>query len=621
MKKQKEKLELVDLLKRDLPRFFNIDEEDEVLFGVFLNNHSDASLTHDDIARNHLIITLSKNRRLWKWIDKVYEQKRYDYYKSYKETFFNDTPLKEVYSTKTKEYINKLAGIDKWCRDNNTEEPLLKIIQKEHNKLYSRFKVGIKEFNLDQFLSKRLQEVEKRSKSASNIFLDKCNQVEESVIISLYLATVYGVEVKGFLWEKIMDTYLRDLFVSLKTQMGAENILEGTDRKDITKAIENILDIEYSAIKFCADLNEFYDLILFEESEKAKKTASIMSATPLSIPSMDDISKRLNEVLSGGDPSMLGKEAIASTILDEGARMFAEKIGCSEVSNMVNTLFSCSKTIGIDKDVLVDIPIDTNIIESALLIVTDCEIEYYANNKKKVDNNLKLKFLSTITIMSLLEKYKHVVPHDFSQEDEAYILEIENLNEQLNEKDNEIKVLKEKLANLEKSKEEQVQGLLDDLDLSNNNVNRLKKELEDSKENEQEFLAMKEYIYRNAMTDDEIAITMEMDELSIEEKIKYINERKVAIFGGHPNWVNKLKKLIPDAMYLDTNAMSSRRFNRLDKYDLLVICNLFISHGLAWKVSEAIKNVKSKKVVIIDDINTDLIINKIYDAIKLHENN
>ena len=51
----------------------------------------------------------------------------------------------------------------------------------------------------------------------------------------------------------------------------------------------------------------------------------------------------------------------------------------------------------------------------------------------------------------------------------------------------------------------------------------------------------------------------------------------------------------------------------------LVICNLFISHGLSWKVSEAIKNVKSKKVIIIDDINTDLIINNIYNAIRQYE--
>lgn len=623
MKKREKDKELVELIKRDLPRFFNIDFSDtnEISKLNMLSRYRNSHTTlYNDAERNHLIITLSKNRRLWKWIDKVYDIKKYEYYKCYKETFFSDTPLKEVYSTKTKEYINKLAGIDKWCRDNNTEEPLLKIIQKEHNKLYSRFKVGIKEFNLDIFLAKKLQEIEKQDKNTTRVCLEKHNQVEEIIIITMYLAAVYNVEISGFLWKKIMDTYMEELFSGIRTKMSGEEILNIINKKDISLLVDKILEVNYIKIKNCKSLDEFYDLIILEQTEKVRKTASIMCNAPLDVSSIDDISQKIiGNILSGEAPCIFDKELIANTILEETSNLIAGKVSHTGISHMVNLFFNSAKTIGLDKEVLMDIPINTNIIETALLVVTECKIEEYANNEKKIDNTLKLETLALITTMALLESYKSIKPHYFSQEEESQIVEIENLNKQLDEKDIEINRLKSRIENIEKSKNSQIKDLLDDLDLSKKKIKRLEKEVDDSQKDQQEFLAMKEYIYRNAMNEDEIALSMEIGELSIKEKINYINERKIAIFGGHPNWVNKLKKIIPDAMYIDTNACSSRRFNRLDRYDLLVICNLFISHGLSWKVSEAIKNVKSKKVVIIDDINTDLIINNMYDAIKLYE--
>ena len=139
---------ILKAIKKDLVRFFCIDSEDVSIKDVLEHMVLDLE---GDMERNHMVLVLAKNRKSWKWIDKIYEARKHEYYRCYKDTFFSTTLLKEVYSTKTKEYINKMAGIDKWCRENNTEEPILKIIQKEHNKLYSRFKVGIKEFDLDRF--------------------------------------------------------------------------------------------------------------------------------------------------------------------------------------------------------------------------------------------------------------------------------------------------------------------------------------------------------------------------------------------------------------------------------------------------------------------------------------
>lgn len=613
-KNNKEKL-FLDLVDRDLPRFFELDEN--------ITNKSKEKRVFNDKERNHLILVLAQNRNLWKWIDKIYSENKYEYYKAYKDTFFYDTPLKNGYSTKTKEYINKLAGIDNWCRINKTEEPLLKIIQKEHKKLYSRFKLNLDEFNLDGFISKALSEIDKKYKHASKVYLEKHNKVEEIIAVTLYLATVYQVHLEGFLWRRIMDTYVEDMFTGLKTKISANEILKEVDKKEMEKNIEHFLEFDYKLLKDCKTLNDLYNIIMLEQTEKARKTASIMCNDSFEVASITEVSKMLIEnILAGEDsPYLLDKEVITDMFLEESTKAMHDKVANTEFSKYLNYLYASLKAVGLEKEVLFDMPIDIEMVESAILVVTSCELEKYATDKRKVTNELRLKFLITLTNMALLENYKSILPDYFGKEDEHNILEIEKLNNEISEKDIEIARLKQKISDLEKTKEKQIESILEDLDKSNKIINRLTQELEESKENQEEFIAMKEYIYRSSIDESEIAMTLELDEVTIEDKINYINERKIAVFGGHPNWVNKLKKLIPNAMYIDTNAMSSRRFNRLDKYDLLVICNLFISHGLAWKVSEAIKNVKSKKVVIIDDINTDLIIGKMYDSIKSYEEN
>lgn len=607
---------ILKAIKKDLVRFFCIDSEDDSIKDVLEHMVLDLE---GDMERNHMVLVLAKNRKSWKWIDKIYEARKHEYYRCYKDTFFSTTLLKEVYSTKTKEYINKMAGIDKWCRENNTEEPILKIIQKEHNKLYSRFKVGIKEFDLDRFIAKRLKDMEKEIKDKSQMLLDKHNQLEETITIALYLAHIYDVEITGFLWKKVISGYRDDLFSGLRAKIASKMFLDELGKDKIKELVKNILEVDYDKLKDCHNLDDFYNLITLEQSLIARKTSSIMCNMELD-PSIVDIDKAvMDTILSGKLPSMFDPEELASKIVDQSSKEYVSKINNTAMSNMIALLTNTSRNIGLDSEALIDIPLNMDIIEASILVCFEDKIDEYLNNQIKVDNTFRFKVLSAITIMSLFESYKSTTPHSFGQEEESNFLEIEELNKEIEEKDKEIALLRAKIDSLAKSKNQQIKEILDELDLSKKNIKRLKKEVDIAKENQVEFIAMKEYIYSNSISENEIAMTLDDSDVSIDDKVNYLNDKKIAIFGGHPNWVNKLKKILPDARYIDTNACSSRKFNRLDKYDLLVICNLFISHGLSWKVSEAIKNVKSKKVIIIDDINTDLIINNIYNAIRQYE--
>ena len=601
-------------LREDWSNFFEDSNEESLL----LEYRQDGTILNErDKERNHLIIALAKNRNLWKWIDKTYSIRKHEYYIAYKNSFFANTPLKEVFSIHTKEYINKLAGIAYWCKNNNTEEPLLKIIQKEHNKIYSRFKVGIKEIDIDRVIAERLSKIEKETKDESELLLEKNTQLEELITVMLFLAKTYDVELDGFIWKKLYAGYLSSLFSGIGGYFGIKQSIEECDKSELTKLTEDILEIDYKKIKKCKNLHELYNLLTVEQSRLARESSIIMGMNPVMHESMDMIKEKVMKVVMSKDNKYVQTEDLMDEILERSAKEYCENIPTRDLGLLVSYFSLLPRVSGMEKEVLLDMPINMDMIFAAILYTVEDEYDSYVYRSKKITNKLRLQSLTSITIMAMFEHNKNLKLTALDNEEEIAV-EVQKLASDIKEKDEEIAKLKEKIEEINKARKKEMNEVLNELELSKKNVKRLKKELEDSKENQTEFIALREYVYRNTLSESEIAVTFE-DSIPLEEKINYLNERKVAIFGGHPNWVNKLKKILPNAKYIDTNAFSSRKFTRLDKYDLLVICNLFISHGLYWKVSEAIKNVKSKKVVIIDDINTDIIINNLYDAMKEYE--
>lgn len=594
--------------------FYDSKQEDDSI----LDYGQNGEIINDiDRERNHLIIALAKNRNTWKWIDKIYSLRKHEYYISYKNSFFSNTPLKEVFSLHTKEYINKLAGIAYWCKENNTEEPLLKIIQKEHNKIYSRFKVGIKEIDVDKVVAERLDKVKKQTKDDSELLLEKNTQLDELITVILFLCKVYDVETEGFLWRNLYTGYISNAFTGITGYLSAKKIIDSHQKSELINLTEKIFETKYKKIKKCKNLYELYNLLLVEQNHLSRKTSVIMNATPDIADSLNGIKEKIIDMVMLEGNAFTSAEDILEKILDDSATKYAESIPTRDFGLITSFFSVLPRVTGLEKEIFLDMPVNIDMIWKSIVYTLEKDYDKYVDEKKQITINTRLQVLASTTILSMLEYHKDLELKTLDSEDEM-VVEIENLKNELKNKDEEIAKLKEKIEEINKNKKAQMNEVLNELDLSKKNIKRLKKEVEDAKKDHVEYLALKEYAYKKNLSESEIALTLN-DEVSIDEKIKYLNDRQIAIFGGHPNWVNKLKKLLPDAKYIDTNAFSSRKFNRLDKYDLLVVCNLYISHGLFYKVGEAIKNVKSKKVIIIDDINTDLIINNLYNTIKEYE--
>jgi hypothetical protein len=627
-KANKDLKEKLDRYTRDYVRFSSLLELDEKNIGI--DGSTPINLSRDffqDKERNNLILVLAQKRNAWKFIDKVYQENKYEYHKAYTETFFATSIIKNAYSLETKEYINKLAGIDAWCRLNNTEEPMLKIIQKLYNKIYSQFKSGIKTFNVDKQVYSNIQlneKMNKKNQSNSNNLVEIAQSVE-IIIVSKYLAGVFDVEIDGFLWKNYMEGYLDMVFFGVDAMLDSYATDEEITDEVLDKACGKIFDISFKEIKKCHNLDEFVKLISNNQVTKVQKTASIMGNpfADLSDASKDAlIMEKLSEKALENN-NVLTKDNISEVL----ASMTADSVktfGPTDIYKETMSLVWLFKINGLEEDVMQSLPINRHIISTAITTMSEKYnlLKFKDLEKFNPTQEERIRVMSLITIFSLLEKYKTQTPSVFSKESESVMLELDTLNAKIKEKDERIKILEQKILEMENSNKLRVNDVLAELNLKNSKIEKLEKELSLAKSNEKEFNAIKELVYRNSVSGNEIAIAIEEETITIEDKTDYLNNKKIMVLGGHPNWVNKLKRRLPNARYIDVEGYASQKFTRLDKYDLLVICTNYIDHGLIYKLGEAIKNVESKKVVMVDNINTDIVLDEIYtSAIEYEENN
>lgn len=202
---------------------------------------------------------------------------------------------------------------------------------------------------------------------------------------------------------------------------------------------------------------------------------------------------------------------------------------------------------------------------------------------EKLEENYYIYF--GIFLMRIVQEFKKSKELFFHNENTESLLEIDLLKEELqNEKERssslstellELKQQQRSLQKEEKSKwaeeNKQIEGL-----------KRLLKEKDAQIEEQKEELhSLREYMYETEQ--DELAELNQsaLDGSDIEAFTHFINERKIVVIGGHPNWQHKLNTALPNLNMVDRRA----RFDLapLRDADFVYFQTDFMNHGLSYR--------------------------------------
>ncbi len=99
-----------------------------------------------------------------------------------------------------------------------------------------------------------------------------------------------------------------------------------------------------------------------------------------------------------------------------------------------------------------------------------------------------------------------------------------------------------------------------------------------------------------------------------EDRLRYLNSKKYAIVGGHPDWQNKIKKDISSFVFIDVDK-KSRNLSFLNKMDAVFIKTIYLNQSIYYKVINAV-NMSGVPIFYLNRTdNIELTINEIKERL------
>ncbi|HBF4605152.1 TPA: hypothetical protein KOP39_002334 [Clostridioides difficile] len=178
----------------------------------------------------------------------------------------------------------------------------------------------------------------------------------------------------------------------------------------------------------------------------------------------------------------------------------------------------------------------------------------------------------------------------------------EELNEVMKEKEIEIKELKKENLLLQDEKEK----LKLELELLQKDKIRLECEIKERYTSKEELVQLRNFMFNQQRQEQE-------EKVLIDESINLKNIKAI-IFGGHPNWILKMKEKLTNFEFIPANTINFN-VSILDSYEYVFINTSFIGHAMYYKIIENLN--RDNKLRYINNVNVDRAIEDIKNSIKV----
>lgn len=178
---------------------------------------------------------------------------------------------------------------------------------------------------------------------------------------------------------------------------------------------------------------------------------------------------------------------------------------------------------------------------------------------------------------------------------------------QLNNNTKELADLKSNLS-IAENKAQSMQLELEQLKRENK---RLHNQIETTEKNQKELISLREMMYRNHESAEE---TIE----SAQEKVlAFFANKKIALLGGHQNWINKMKQLFPNARFVNHNLVNTD-FSFLDNMDYVFFNTNYAIHPFYWRICNTMEKNDVPFFLLNKGVNINLSLQEIAECLNLN---
>lgn len=238
---------------------------------------------------------------------------------------------------------------------------------------------------------------------------------------------------------------------------------------------------------------------------------------------------------------------------------------------------------------------DKELEESLCLYTTYLEKMKDEHQRFPTHDEMMLFLMFRLSQSFLVKHYEQMKEYHFKNNKETLFIEMEEIQNKLKVKEDELKRVQKEKADLETTILRQEKQIA-----------KLESAVNELSANNEELYGLREYVFAmNECMDFDITGNVDYDSL------KNISG---AVIGGHPRWQEKMKEQLPHFVYLSIDNINFD-IDVLNKCDIVFINVRYMSHGLYYKVINAIRKNKKRVVYINQNTNISMNVEQMYKAV------
>ncbi|ETI69979.1 hypothetical protein [Neobacillus vireti] len=486
-------------------------------------NQIDSPLQEQEILYPFLCIALGGNSYLHPTIDDFYRKNEWEYYEAYQRSEWNGNPLFSMYSTKSEEKIRQVAGILEWCCQNQQFHQLDQLIKKGYKYVYQYLQHHT-EIDLEHFI----RSFAKRQK---NKMVKEIDLIYQNIVL-WYLSDRQNkpINKRNIAWK----SFHKVLFSSF-------------NENNMQKALFSKSTIEQNR----EEINQLYEKYDIPKNHR-----------------FDSLGYFIEYLISANIKRMYEANPNCST--DTAEHQVFQNSPCKYIGALGGWL----KTLKIHElDATEQIPLSKTDLDMVLLGVLYAK-KYNYINKEEQD----LFFITCLYLKCLGSHFLETKQLFLDQSKQDYYLEMKTKESQLKDQEEDLIRRQQSWQFTNRRQQKEIEGLTEELREAQSRIRLLEEKIERMEDYSDEVHALRNYVYSEEH--EEPIADKQPSFINMKE---FIESKRIVIFGGFPNWRQKLKDLLETIEFVDADEMN-RDISKVQRADAVFINTTVFGHAFYRKI-------------------------------------
>jgi hypothetical protein len=501
-----------------------------------------------------LSIALGGNPFLHPYIDQYYRKNEWVYYEAYQRSGLKDNSMFAMYTTKSEEKIRQVAGIVEWCNQNGELTVLDQLIKKGYKFVY-QYVQRHSEVDLEHFV--RSYAKKQKNKQVTEIELFYQN------IVLWYLCTRENKPLNTYsvTWQSFQD-----LIHSALNEVELEEVNFSNQVIEEHKAEINALYEEYHIPKN----PEFNSFGVFLEFLIGTGLLKILEINPAF-----DIEKAQQLVFQQSPTKHIG------------------------------ALGGWLKILKIHElDATEQMPFSKRDLDMVFM-----ELLHAKKHNHLTKEEQDLFIMSCFYMKCLSYLYRDTKKLYLDQSKQDYYLEMKAKETRILQQEKEQLRKEEEWNQTVEKHQKKIAGLTQELREANLKIRQLEQQIDQMEDSSKEVHALRSYVYHEEQVFDQVETAP-----SLQTMTNFIQSKRIIIFGGHPNWRQKLKDILPSVDFMDVDDLN-RDITKIQRFESVFINTSIFAHTFYRKIMKEVAKSETSLFYLNGQSNVEKTITEIYHCL------